>query len=229
MKKLSILMLLITLSLLSLNAQDCFKYFPTKKGTSLEYTDYDKKGKETGTSIRTVVDRHTENGADIIDYRVEVTPEDSDTTLTNEYSVSCKDGKVYIDVTSMLNQEQYGEGMEIEVEGGQMEFPSNPKAGQELEGGTMTIIMKSDGNPVMTITSEITNRKVAATETITTPAGTFETVKITYDLETQMSFMDVKGSVAEWYSEKYGLIKTENYNKKGKVESSSVLTKIISE
>jgi hypothetical protein len=91
----------------------------------------------------------------------------------------------------------------------------------------MIIKMKSGDAVIMTVTSVISNRKVAATEDLTTPAGTFKTIKITYDVETQMGFVNVKTSVAEWYSEKYGLIKTVNYDKKGKIDSYSQLTKII--
>jgi hypothetical protein len=86
--------------------------------------------------------------------------------------------------------------------------------------------MINDQTTIMTIKSTISNRKVASIEKLSTPAGTFNAFKITYDIETHMGFITVKSSAAEWYCKKYGLIKSENYNKRGKLQSYSLLTKI---
>lgn len=232
MKKITLVFLALGLFVMSnAKAQDCFKYFPAKKGTVLKYADYDKKGKITSTSIRTVVDKRTENGEVIVDYRVEVSPVDADTVITQEFSVGCKDGVVSVDMGSYYSNSDMSayEGMEIEVSGDKIDFPTNAKEGQSLDDAEMTVNIKNGGAVFMSIDTKIYNRKVAAIEDVTTSAGKFKTIKITYDIDVKMGFINTTGSSAEWYSEKYGMIKSESYDKKGKLTGYTELTKIISE
>jgi len=229
MKKIILVSLLISLFFADSFSQDCFKYFPTDEGTSLEYTSYDKKDKPTSTSIRTVLDKRSSGDSVIVKYQVEATPVDADTTMTHTYDISCVDDKLLIDMSSYMNSESYGaySGMDIEVDGTHLDMPSNPTVGQNLNNGNLVVKVMNNGMPMITITSVISNRKVAAIETITTPAGTFETIKITYDMVVQIGFIKTKGSAAEWYSEDYGIVKSENYDKRGNLESYELLTKII--
>lgn len=232
MKKLTLLITLISLIFVSnINAQDCFKYFPSKKGTSLEYTSYDKGGKATSTSVRTITDNKTIGDSTIVDFKVETTPVDKDTTIINEYQVSCASGKLYVNAASGLSSDMYSayEGMDIVVDGSNMELPNNPSVGQVLNDANATVKINNNGATMLTITSVITNRKIESIEDITTPAGTFKAYKITYDTEVTMGFIKSKGSATEWYTEKYGIIKSESYDKKGKLVSSEQLTKIINE
>ena len=83
------------------------------------------------------------------------------------------------------------------------------------------------GAPVsvnMTVTTQ--NRKVEAEEKITTPAGTFDCLKITYDMVSKIGFVKVQGSSVEWYSPGTGTIRSESYNKRGKLTGYSVLEEI---
>ena len=231
MKKITLVFVALGFLIMSnASAQDCFKYFPANKGTVLEYTDFDKKGKIQSTTVRTVVDKRTSNGEEFVDYRVETSPVDADTTFVQEFTVSCKDGVVSVDMSNYFATDTSAyEGMEIEITGDNIDFPSNAHAGQTLDDSEMNIAISNNGAVFMSIDSKISNRKVEAIENVRTSAGKFETIKITYDITVKMGFINTKASAVEWYSEKYGLIKTENYNKKGKLESYTELTKIISE
>ncbi len=231
MKQTLLIGLLFILTLSSAKAQDCFKYFPSKKGTSLEYTSYDKKDKVTGVSVRTVLDKRTSGDSVIVDYQVKTTPTDADTTIVSEFSMSCVDDKLYVNMGSSVSSSMYAAypGMTLKVSGTDLDMPTNPTVGQALDNGSMTVQILNNGTSIMTIKSDVTNRKVAAVETITIPAGTFKTFKITYDIKVSMGFMTSTGSVAEWYTEKYGIIKSENYDKRGKLDTYEVLSKIISD
>lgn len=232
MKKITMLLAFVVMLFVGLNAQDeCFKYFPEKKGLSLEYTNYDKKDKMTSTMIRTVVDKKVNEGVITVDYKTETSPVDADTTIVQEFSANCNGGVITIDMSnyySNAGMDAY-QGMELEIEGDQVEFPSNPKAGDELKDANMKIIVKNAGTTMMTIDTKIFNRKVESTDNITTAAGTFDAVKITYDVSVNMGFISTQAKAIEWYNVDYGMIKSESYNKKGKLESSTELTKIISE
>ncbi len=78
----------------------------------------------------------------------------------------------------------------------------------------------------MSITIAITNRMVEKRETITTPAGTFDCYKITYDVQTGMGFIKTNTKTAEWYSGKAGSVRTETLDKKGKLMGYSQITSI---
>jgi hypothetical protein len=64
---------------------------------------------------------------------------------------------------------------------------------------------------------------VLAEETLNTPAGKFDCFKIS-----QKVFMKTLGKIEinsiEWYSEDVGMVKSETYDKKGKLKTYSLLT-----
>jgi len=224
-KKLVFLVFLTFILSIGLKAQDCFKYFPTKKGSFYEYTDYNNKGKITGTTKRTVLDLRNIGDSSIVDFLVESKNTKSDSIAKTNFSMSCKNDIVYVNMSGFTNTGAAGFAeMDVEVNAGNIDFPTNPFEGQILKGGEMTVTIKTGGQVIMTIKSIITNRKIEAFEEITTDAGTFKTFKISYDIEVQ-SFLKTTGKAIEWYSEKYGLIKSESYDKNGKLTGSSVLTK----
>jgi hypothetical protein len=113
--------------------------------------------------------------------------------------------------------------MEMTMEGGNLEMPWNLKAGDILKNGDLKMSFTSGGMTVMNMTISISNRKVEAVENITTPAGTFECFKISYDIATKM-MINVKMKGVEWYAKKVGLVKSESYNNDGKLMGSTLLT-----
>lgn len=226
MKKILLLALTFILSA-NVHAQNCLKYYPTKKGMTLEYESYDKKDKLTATSQITVLGSSREDGFEIVKYKSDTKSPDSDTVIENIYEIKCKNDSITINLGDMLNQTIYEEqGLQVKVTGDQLVTPSNLTEGQELSDGQMNIELLSQGNTVMTLAVSITNRKVEKTGKIKTPAGTFDAVCISYDTETVVGFIKTKGHVEDWINEKYGNIKQETFDKKGKVQSSQILTKI---
>jgi len=117
------------------------------------------------------------------------------------------------------------QNMDVTVEVDQMTMPANLKAGQILGNGRVTAKVVNSGINIMTINVDITNRKVDGFEKVTTPAGTFDCVVISYDVETKL-MLKVKMSGKQWFAKNVGVVKTETYNKKGKLEGSSLITKI---
>ncbi len=104
-------------------------------------------------------------------------------------------------------------------------MPSGMKAGDVLKDGDLKMSFSSGGMTVMNMEVSITNRKVEAIENLTTPAGTFECYKISYDISTKM-MITVKMKGVEWYAQKVGMIKSESYSKDGKLQGSTVLNSL---
>ena len=118
------------------------------------------------------------------------------------------------------------ETMEVEVTGDNLELPLNGVAGTELEDGGVTAVVRSGGIKIITVSVSLSNRKIAAKETIETPAGSFNCIKYTYDALSQMGFVKVNMSSIEWYSADYGTIRSESYNKNGKLMSYTLLESV---
>ena len=66
-----------------------------------------------------------------------------------------------------------------------------------------------------------------AEENITVPAGSFKASKITYTIEANMGFTKTHLNVTEWMSKKAGVVRSETYDKKGKLQDYTVLSKFV--
>ena len=72
----------------------------------------------------------------------------------------------------------------------------------------------------------VLNRKVLANDDLVTKAGTFNGYKISFDYIFDLGLIKFRGSGIEWYVKGIGIVKTENYSKKGKLRWYRELTKI---
>ncbi len=227
-KKIMMLIALLGCTGLStLVAQNCTAYYPVKQGTITEVTSYDAKSKVTGSTQSTVIS----NTSTADGYVVTIKSESFDTkgvsSGSGEYSYSCAGGKFLINMKSFFDPKAMAayKDMDVTMDATDIDMPVNPTVGETLKEGSFTMTASSNGFQVMKMTVRMYNRKVAAIETITTAAGTFECIKITYDLSTDAMFkIDTKG--AEWYAKEVGAVKTETYDVNGKLMGSSQLTKI---
>jgi hypothetical protein len=203
-------------------------YFAFKEGVSMELTHYDKKGKPTAITKQKVLEVSDVADGFKATIEMENTDEKGKRPSNNNYDITCKGNSVFVDMRSMIRPESsYAANqpdMEVEITGDAMEFPMELTPGQTLPDGSMEMKTSLNGMKIMGIKLSITNRKVAGTETITTPAGTFECIKMTQDTDMQAILkMNVKS--VTWYAKGVGMVKTENYDKNGKLEGSTVLTK----
>jgi hypothetical protein len=229
MKKIILYLASITLLFVynEVKAQDCDFYFPNKKGSLIETTYFDKKNKETGVATFTILENKKTADGQEVKVASEFKAAEGDYESKQEYSLVCKGGEFYINMDSYLDKNSMSayKNMDIEVDVDQMTLPANLKAGQILNDGRVTAKILNNGVKIITINTLITDRKVEGFEKVTTPAGSFDCVKISYTLETKMMFK-IKMSGAEWFAKGVGAVKTESYNKKGKLESSSMITKL---
>lgn len=229
MKK-AILTLVIT-SLISGSivwAQDCKMYFPDKVGTIREQTNFDKKGKSTGSVNQEIVARDVSGSTTSVTVNSKAFDKDGKELSANQMIIKCNNGVFSIDMKDYIDKsmlEAYKD-MEIIINGDNLAFPSGLKVGDKLENASVNIVVKNQGVVLMNWTITISNRIVAAKENITTTAGTFECYKITYDTQTKTRIMTINTKAADWMSEGVGSVKLETYDKNGKMLNYSLLTKL---
>jgi len=219
MKKLLALGLLLVIAI-PLSAQDCSKYYPFEEGTTFQITNYDKKDKPAGVIDYEII----ESSGDIALLAYEMHDDKGELIMSSEYGITCNEDGISIDFKSLMSPalfDQYKD-MEVDISGTDMILPNDLSPGQQLPDAE--VLMNVSMAPInMKMTVKMLNRKVEANETITTPAGTFDCVVITYDHETKMG-MKISGKAKQWFAEDVGMVKSESYNKKGKLIGSSVLT-----
>ncbi len=227
MRKIKILLLagVFLLGTTNLFSQECVFYSPVEKGTVLKHSNYDKKDKLTGTSTQTVIDNYVEEGVQTVKIRNEYQDVEMDSVFMTELEMKCKDGRYYVDMESYIGESTLTpySNMETTFEVENMTIPAELKVGDALDNGRVTVTISNNGMKIMTISVNISNRKVEAIEDITTQAGTFECYKISYDISTKM-LITIKASTVEWYAKNVGVVRSESYNKKGKLTGYTVLT-----
>ena len=223
--------LTVFLVLLSVTAFcQCHPYFTIKEGVKATYDFYNVKNKLASRSInefKNVSDTGGKLKATLLMQLID--PKKGDVLTTSESEWTCEGGVVRfsMDALNISGADMSTTGMDVTVEGDEMDIPSELKPGQTLNDVTYHITMKLSGINVMDRNFFIKNRKVEKEESITTPAGTFNCIKISYTTESSGKSGDMSKPMLTsiWYSRDVGMVKVENY-KDDKVSNSQILTKL---
>lgn len=215
-------------SLISQTADACDGYWLVKQGVTLEYEDYNAKGKLQGGQSMKITSM--EDVAGVLNAKIHSIIKDDKGEVTSEgdYGFTCSNGEIKVDMRSMMSQEQMDayKDMEVSIDQSNLVYPSSFTEGQTLPDGKMTMKVSSSGMVIMTMEIFITDRKVEKFESITTPAGTFECVKLTQTSQMNMGFMKTTTTSVDWFAKSIGSIRNESYDKKGELMSYRILTKI---
>ncbi len=223
--------MLLSIITLKVTSQNCSIYFPTVKGTIYEMQQFDNKDKQTGTSAYTVTSSTTDTDGNVaaILHTHYVGKSDKDTGSAY-VSYKCQDGKAYVDMKNFIPSGSSGQNMDIKTDASWMEIPQTLSVGMTMADATGTMSFYSNGTLFSTIKISITDRKVESSESVTTPAGTFQCFKVTYNVASESTTMGIKMTTnskgVEYYSTGTGMVKSETYNKNDKLEGYSVLSKI---
>lgn len=214
---------------ISLQAQCDNAYFPLTDGVTFEQTSYNAKGKEEGKTS-SIVSASSDSKALV---QNKIYDKKGDLITEGDYEVICEDGMIKMDMEQFIPDEllKSYENMEVSIEGDFLQFPNELSVGQNLPDaqGKITITMAEGAMNMKTIiTLDFTNRRVELQESLTTPAGTFDTFKLSQNTTSTMEIMGMKRettfSSISWIAEGVGAVKSENYNQKGKLDSYTLLT-----
>ncbi|MBI5914510.1 MAG: hypothetical protein HY842_03975 [Bacteroidetes bacterium] len=228
MKNFLLSCMLLLSAAVGLRGQDLCEsgYLAFRQGVGFELTNYDKKGKVSSIQQQKVTNVETIADGFKATVSLLITSDKGKTLSEGSYGIECRNGVMYMDMSSMLDPRSMEgfKGMEMEISGSALEFPATLTPGQSLPDGSINMKAMTGGITLMNMSMNITNRKVEANETVTTPAGTFECVKMSQ--ESEMKLMGKrKFRTVSWFAKGIGMVKSENLDDKGGVESSTVLTK----
>jgi hypothetical protein len=226
MKAISAFIILFTLPQLLISQLACEGFFSDKPGTITELTHYDKNNAKTGSTVFEVMfqDEH-EDGGVTLELLSKSFNKKGEPMLENKIESNCKNGVYYTSVSGMVNDMYPKDSeMEVTISGNMLQYPNQLTAGQKLPDADIKVKTGvEDGLTLMTVTATFTNRQVEGFEKITTPAGEFDCVKISYDYQVNMIFTRTLKGV-EYVAKGVGVVKCETFDKKGKLIASTLLT-----
>lgn len=192
-------------------------YFPSEEGMALEYADKNAKGKVTGYVSYQIqkVDRQDDRNF-TVEYLITTSDKKGDKTMEPmSVTVKVADGAVYFDGTSAMATL----ANELNIKGNGIIIPSDIEVGRQLEDFSVTV-------EAIATTSSCTNVVVKTAEKLTTEAGTFDTYRIDMDMSGKALFINMSGTISQWYAKGIGEVKTINYDKKGNVSTIRELVKV---
>lgn len=205
----------LVLALTTLTASYAQYYDNDPVGTVYEY---EMSNKLMGTSAVTQTLKKVEGN--VITYEVVTKVPGMKQPMTMENALTFADGKIQYSVESLMAQskatlEQAGMGSNIDMSfDGEAGFtPLQGKVGDKLPLTKATITAKVQGMDLNVITEITRNEITAVDEEVTTPAGTFKTIKVEQEVKTTTQAMGMnqtqENKQITWVVPNKGVVKTE--------------------
>ncbi|QNJ97966.1 TapB family protein [Constantimarinum furrinae] len=225
MKSITTILLILFIGFTTNAQYDCSKFYPFTEGAKSQLTLYNGKNKVQGMVEYEVLKLSTTGGSVSATMKNRLFDEKGSMLSESEYEALCSDGVVSIDFKSLMRpglMDAYG-NMETEVTGTNLDLPNDLEVGQSLPDAEINVKMSMSGMN-MNMKTAIVDRKVIGRESITTPAGTFDCFVLTQTMEIKSIASNMSRTSKQWVAEGVGVVKTEDYNKKGKLDGVSLLT-----
>jgi hypothetical protein len=207
-------------------AQDCSNYYYLQNNKTIEMTISNNKGKESGKMIYSISNSSKAGNTHSATINSEFIDSKGKSITKAVNNVKCEAGVMKMDMKMFIpaaQQEQLASGA-ASASNVYLEYPANMKVGDNLNDGQFSMDAENAGGMKSSLEISITDRKVEAKESITTPAGTWECFKITTKnkITTKIAGIGIpiKMDVTEWFAPGFGVVKTES--KGGKTEITAI-------
>ena len=222
----NLLLILFVLSTNIVSGQTCEGFFPNTKDAVMEMTSFNDKNKAQTISTTTI--QNVENrGNDVnLTLHADIVDEKNKPLAKIDYDAYCSQGTFFISMKSLISSDQLKawESMTVKIDANDVSYPLNCSPGQKLDDASLKVdvFMNEMKMPGMTI--NVTDRLIVGNESITTPAGTFDCVKISATQKVKY-IIGYEMHTIEWLSKGNGIVRSESY-KGEKLKGYTVLTKL---
>ncbi len=233
MKNLVVVLLFVFTSASFVMAQDgCMQFFPAKQGAVLVNKTYDAANNLLSTMTYRVTKAYQYESGTEVEINFTLTDSKGKTVDQGTMKARCDDGTFYLnmanrtltpDVMKML-------GNDTELVGDFLDYPDafnsdDPYSGNlSMTGGQFTI--RNKDNKKEAISVRMFDRKYVTTEPVNTPAGHFYAAKVSFNFETVQNKKSTVHKGMEWYAPNAGIIRSETYDKDGKLKNYTVLASL---
>src|SRR5699024_3636443 len=225
--------------MMTLSPLECGSFVWYEKGNVFEYQIQNNAGNYDQKNRMEVKNIFTDKGKTIaeIEGMTELNGED----FMLDFKYVCEGDKLYMDVGEMMKsivannsdlkkymKDEKSKEMALDLKNGYVTFPKQLFPGLELDDMSFSFNTSIEGSGKMSIQVEGVDRVVEARESITTPAGTFDCMKIRTVHFTSLNMMGMNREMPAqieylWISPKVGVVKQESYED-GNLNSSMQLT-----
>lgn len=213
-------------------AADCGNYYYLADDAEVQMTAYNPKGDPEIIITYRISDVKPIPGGRQSTVESELTDPKGKTIASAAGAFKCENGDLSVDMQVAMpsaSMEQF-KGMELKSDRAYLPYPGRMSAGQQLPGGAFHMDIYQNGRPFATVDYTVDNRKVEGKEQVTTPAGSWNCFRITYDLNMKVKIgigIPMHYQAVEWFAPGFGVVKSEQYgSKKGKLSGSAQLTLI---
>lgn len=230
-------MLLAIVALLACHTMQA-QYFCTTQGTELHYVNYDEAGQslsnETVTVYNVVKNASGESAQYLAKIVTNKTKNNTSYTLYNwNYDgnvTTCQEDLMYgpyiksdSDPAKYDSKARQAMAEELKLKGdNSFTIKKHASAGESIPGRTYSLISNMLKNEI-----NISGAAYMGEEKVSTTAGKFDCIKISYLKRTKIVLKTETVRVTEWYAEGIGLVKSESYNTKGEPDGKTILVKIV--
>ena len=230
-------MLLAIVALLACHTMQA-QYFCTTQGTELHYVNYDEAGQslsnETVTVYNVVKNASGESAQYLAKIVTNKTKNNTSYTLYNwNYDgnvTTCQEDLMYgpyiksdSDPAKYDLKARQAMAEELKLKGdNSFTIKKHASAGESIPDRTYSLIFNMLKNEI-----NISGAAYMGEEKVSTTAGKFDCIKISYLKRTKIVLKTETVRVTEWYAEGIGLVKSESYNTKGEPDGKTILVKIV--
>lgn len=230
-------MLLAIVALLACHTMQA-QYFCTTQGTELHYVNYDEAGQslsnETVTVYNVVKNASGESAQYLAKIVTNKTKNNTSYTLYNwNYDgnvTTCQEDLMYgpyiksdSDPAKYDSKARQAMAEELKLKGdNSFTIKKYASAGESIPDRTYSLIFNMLKNEI-----NISGAAYMGEEKVSTTAGKFDCIKISYLKRTKIVLKTETVRVTEWYAEGIGLVKSESYNTKGEPDGKTILVKIV--
>lgn len=230
-------MLLAIVALLACHTMQA-QYFCTTQGTELHYVNYDEAGQslsnETVTVYNVVKNASGESAQYLAKIVTNKTKNNTSYTLYNwNYDgnvTTCQEDLMYgpyiksdSDPAKYDSKARQAMAEELKLKGdNSFTIKKHASAGESIPDRTYSLIFNMLKNEI-----NISGAAYMGEEKVSTTAGKFDCIKISYLKRTKIVLKTETLRVTEWYAEGIGLVKSESYNTKGEPDGKTILVKIV--
>lgn len=203
-----------------------------KSGMGFEMSVFNAKDKPTGKITYQVKDVHKEGSSTVMDITAQFEDEKGKQRPPYQIHYTCTGNELVADMSGMMQGMQSGlKDAEMKMKTNKLVYPGKLSVGQKLSDGQMEAEMTSNGAAIMNMSMTMANRQVETKAPVTTPAGTFDTYRITSDVSYESKVMGIPirnamRVINYRVDNQIFDIKSENYNKNGKLMGYMLLTKV---
>lgn len=213
----------------TLSAQDCKNYYYLLNNAEVEMSIYDSKDAVVAKNVYNILSVNKEGTSTVSNFSTSLKDAKGKEMSSGKGQFKCTGDNIFIDMQMSMPNIPQLQNMKMASEGSAfLSYPSSLKEGQTLPDASFEMNGNANGMD-MSMQYKVTDRKVAGKEKITTPAGSWDCFKITYNMNLSLKMMGMnmpmQMAAAEWFAPGFGVVKTESV-KDGKRVGGTLITKV---